>query len=156
MEEVKNILTHYGLSDSGLVNYADHSHDPDMWSHTFEIDDKQYVLLEVESIGEDLQDDEYSRLKEDLGISRENMRLVMPKLEQMKTNGNQAGKGIDGHHEVINQDDFIEYSKAYDEAQASKYFPPISPEELPKFEGKTYKNPNQLDTETTWVLFELK
>lgn len=115
---------------------------------------KKYLLVEVETVADDLQDNEYNRLTEDLSVSKSNMKLVVPKLEQMQTNNNQAGIGIDGHSKVIDQDEFNEYSKSYDEAQASQYFPPIPSEDLPKFEGKEYKNPNGLNSETTWVLFE--
>ena len=154
MEEIQSILKFYNLG-ARLSNYAAHSHDPDMWSHTFEMDGKRYVLVEVEAIGNGLQDHEYSRLEEDLNISRESMKLVMPKLEQMQTNNNQAGIGIDGHDEVINQDEVVEYITSNDDAQASQYFPPITHEDLPEFQRKAYKNPNGLRTETTWVLFKL-
>lgn len=155
MEEVKSILTHYGFADSELVDYVDHSHHPDMWSHTFKVQDKRYVLVEVESVGVDLQDDEYSRLADDLSILRENLKLVTPRLEQLHTNTNQFGIGIDGHKGVIDQNEIEEYSNTYDEAQASSYFPPKTEDELPKYDKKEYKNPNGLDTGTTWVLFEL-
>ncbi|HKX72771.1 MAG TPA: hypothetical protein VJM32_02040 [Candidatus Saccharimonadales bacterium] len=155
-QQAKVILRHYGLDDSEALDYAVHSHGPDMWSHTFKLRGKAYVLVEVEAVNDDLESDEYARIKEDLDISKENMTLVLPEFEQMRTTANQAGVGIDGHRRVADQEEVEERQKVYDEAVASRYFPPMPQDELPNSESKLYKNPNGLDTETTWVLFELK
>lgn len=128
MEEVERILRHYDLGDQEMLNYESHSHDPDMWSHTFEVNNKKYLLVEVEAVDDDLQAEEYERLEDDLHIKRGVLKLVTPKLEQIHTMNNRGGIGIDGHSGVINADDR---------------------------ELKKYKNPYGLRSETAWVLFEL-
>lgn len=155
MEEITKILKYYDIVEAELSDFASHSHDPDMWSYTFQVNGNRYVLVEVEAVGNDLQDDEYSRLQEDLGIARVNMKLVMPRLEQMQTVSNQAGIGIDGHKTITNVDDFKRYQDARKEAQDSRYFPPVMNEELPKDGPVERRNPNNLNTNTTWVLFKL-
>lgn len=79
----------------------------------------------------------------------------MPKLEQMHTVDNRAGIGIDGHRVVMNADDLAESREAQEKANANRYFPPVSPKELPNQKFKKYKNSYNLQSETTWVLFEL-
>lgn len=82
MEQIKQVLRHYDLGDQAVLNYASHSHDPDMWSHTFEIKNKKYVLAEVQAGNDDLRDDEYERLEADLHTKRTDLKLITPRLEQ--------------------------------------------------------------------------
>jgi hypothetical protein len=153
MEEVKQILHHYNLGDQRVLNYESHSHDPDMWSHTFEAKNKKYILVEVEAVDDNLRDEEYERLETDLHIRRANLKLITPKLEQMHTMNNRAGIGIDGYGEIISADDAKDLHEAQ-EVAAKQYFPP-TPEELLNPELKKYRNPHDLHSETTWILFEL-
>lgn len=155
MEELTKILKHYDIGDSKLIDYKDHSYDPDMWSHTFKANDLSYVLVEVEVVNDDLQDDEYNRLEEDLGIARTKLKLVMPRLEEMQTLHNKSGIGVDGHRGILNLNDAMELWGSQEKAQASRYFPPVSEDEMPDLKLKEYKNPDGLSSDTTWVLFEL-
>lgn len=156
MEQVKQILRYYDLGGQDVLNYESHSHDPDMWSDTFEVDGKKYLLVEVEAISDDLSDEEYDRLEDDLGIKRTDLKLIMPKLEQMHTVNNRAGIGIDGHRALINAEDATKLHAVQEEARAKRYFPPVSDEELPNWELKKYKNPYGLHSDITWVLFEIQ
>ena len=156
MEEINKILQHYRIGDTELIDYKAHSHDPDMWSHTFTANDKNYLVVEVEALNDDLQDEEYSRIEDDLGISKARMKLVLPKLQQIQTVNNRAGIGVDGHKTFIDADEAKELWEAQTKAQASRYFPPVTDNELPDWNPKKYKNPDALDTDTTWVLFELE
>lgn len=128
IEVTKTILAFYSLSGSGLEDYKHNAHDPDMWSSIFSIDDKRYLLVELEAVSADLQEEEYSRIEDDLNTARNQLKLISPKLEQLHTTNNQAGIGIDGHKAVIDADDSTH---------------------------NQYKNPNELDTDTVFVLFEV-
>ena len=156
MEEVKQILQHYELGDQEVLNYEGHSHDPDMWSDTFKVGGKKYLFVEVEAVGDDLLDEEYERLEADFDIKRTDLKLIVPKHEQMHTVSNQVGIGIDGHRVIINADDAAELHAAQEKARAKRYFPLVSDEELPSWELKKYKNPYGLHSDTTWVLFEIQ
>lgn len=156
MEEVKQILHHYDLADQEMLTCEHYSHDPDMWSHTFKVNNKKYILVEVEAVDGNLTDEEHERLEADLHIKRTDLKLIMPKLEQVCTTSNRGGVGIDGHRIVINADDAKGLHEAQQKAEVKRYFPPASPEELPNSELKKYKNPYHLHSETTWVLFEVQ
>lgn|GEM_PF-6410891 len=149
MEEIKKVLQHYNVDATAIKDYVYHSAN---WLHVFSIGAKGYILVETETLGSDLTEDEYARV----GIPKERLKLVLPKLEQMHTANNLAGIGIDGHRRIINADEWNEYTAAVEKAQKEHYFPPLTEDQLPKFSGKPYKNPNGLNTGTSWVLYEIK
>lgn len=133
-EELRLVLRNYDLPLTESVKQQSHS--PDMLSYAFSVQGKDYVLVEVEWVGSDLQEEEYKRLSEDLGLDKKALKLILPRLEQMYTTTNQAGLGIDGHQKII---DLYEVEELDQD------------EQLP---GE-YKNPNLIDSDTTFVLFEV-
>ena len=103
-------------------------------------------MVDVESLGNDYSEDEYSRLNQDLGLPKETLKLVKPRLEQMRTVNNHADMSVDDHMTIINADD----ADKLEEAQEESHF------QTPALNLKKYSNPNQLDMESTWLLFEIK
>lgn len=128
VELTRAILSLYSLDSSEVEGYKQHPHDPDMWSSTFSIDGKEYLLVELEAVNADLQEEEYSRIEDDLSITKSQLKLIPPTLEQLNTIDNLAGIGINGHKALIDADDPTH---------------------------KKYRNPIQLDTDTVFVLFEV-
>lgn len=126
------VLAHYSVEVPGLDGFTSASHDRELQSHRFEADGTSYVLVEAEGFSGNLMDEEYDVLKADLGFGKDEVTLVEPTLEQMYTTTNQAGNAIDGHRAIKNID------------------------EVDEAEQESYKNPYDFDTDSTFVLFEVK
>jgi hypothetical protein len=132
-EELRLVLKNYELP--AIEDVHQRTHGPDLRSYAFSVQGRDYLLVELEMVGADLQDKEYTRLQEAFGLDRQAFKLVLPRLEQMHTTTNQEGLGIDGHGKIedFNEDEDLDGV--------------IAPAQ--------YKNPNLIDSGTTFVLFEL-